>query len=1511
MRILAALALSLLATAAQAFTVTPSVLTESRCARSTSPAERYTTCSTNSDCGTQGLCVSGLLRNPYRGFHRKGGCTPDEGGGWSPTSTSSQVSFLNGQFNQGRTLAYGRISLQGFAGTDTISSSFLSTLNARLDEMPGTGVRAILRFRYDTGANISKARIKAHMTQILDVVEDHPDAVALLEAGFFGNFGEWHSWSSIDTSSTTAGDANVTELSDHIFAQLQSSSSMGSQIPVAFRYPDHMRMFMDRNPSTSLSDDPDSYITAAEAFNNTNRARTFHHNDCIGYNANDRGTYTQPTACPDSGVFHDCCNTNTNCDDRVFLRNQTDYSGTSGEACAYESASSIDCSNVLPQMVLNNWWEIEDCWDQGRISLNFWQSDGCMDEIAKYLGYYYILTSATFPNTIQSPGTASVSLTMRNDGFARAYHQRTMYIVLDSGTARRNIPLSADFRKLFAPGGGATGTLATITETITIPSGMPSGTYTVALWLPDFAPSLKHTSNGGTLSSLPDEVKYSVRLGNASIWNSTGGYHTLGTTTLGTVDACDTNAECEETPNEVCTTDTCNNPAAENSTCSRVNNTGSCTTQDGQFCNGTDTCVGGKCDGHTGNPCSGSTPTCNESSDTCTGSGDCTTNSDCNDGNGCTTDLCSGSSVLQQLPSGRIALSSDGNKHDCDDIFASAVSTALIAASGNASKVVYYGHSDHHWDSYGGENCNGNMSGAAREAALGQSTQGIMDLWGGFNSGIVHNCTQDSSGTTCDASCQACVDALETQIEASTSSNRLYIVAAGPMDIVGRAMNEAASGRGFVTLISHSTWNEDHSDNPDAGESPQHSGWTWNEMKAAFTTSTYIDLPDQNCCLNSVNWSFYDTAWNDSTDPRLNALWDQGQEARDTGSGGIDWPDFSDAGMVYWLLTGMSSTGNGSCSSTDKSGCAGAARRFSPQEAVDAFTGASCTNPNNTAVCSDGLFCNGADTCSGGGCNSHAGNPCAPDTCREVDDQCIVDECDSDGQCADTNVCTTNTCVNPDGADSICTQTNNTAACNDGLFCTLTDTCNGAGACVGSGAKCATGEVCLEATDECVVDECNTDGDCTDSNDCTTDTCTNAGASNSTCNNVNNTEACDDGLFCNGDDTCEMGSCGIHAGNPCPLATTCVELTDTCDSTGVDACDTNADCQEVPDEACTTDVCLNPALETSTCDRTNNTDACDDDLDCNGTDTCSGGTCSSHTGDPCGALECVEDWNSVEGTSCHEVGTPRIDEPRIVEYCTEVAGQDTRFNVTVGTQSNRGILLFAAFDGVGNPRCTAAASTPPTATLGGVAMDRKVYFGVEAVFPGYQLCYSFWYMDDPPVGTSEIAVHWPHSVSIAAAIVVPVYNVMTDDAKWFSAACGGDQIPTGGGADATMSSFSGNDLVFGFVASDKLVEHSDTNGSDITFPVQIANASCGQENIEPQIAIGVQLGEFDPDNHPQTEDFVFYDSRDITVLTQFVCDFMYVGNPLPFNTTTTTTTTLPANNPGGTQLKGVAKCKIK
>jgi hypothetical protein len=78
----------------------------------------------------------------------------------------------------------------------------------------------------------------------------------------------------------------------------------------------------------------------------------------------------------------------------------------------------------------------------------------------------------------------------------------------------------------------------------------------------------------------------------------------------------------------------------------------------------------------------------------------------------------------------------------------------------------------------------------------------------------------------------------------------------------------------------------------------------------------------------------------------------------------------------------------------------------------------------------------------------------------------LAEPCLVDGDCNDNNVCTDDTCNVGTGN---CIFTPNSNACDDGLFCTLSDQCSG-GACVGSGDPCDVSQVCDEETDMCYDD---------------------------------------------------------------------------------------------------------------------------------------------------------------------------------------------------------------------------------------------------------------------------------------------------------------------------------------------------------------------------------------------------------------------------------------------------------
>ena len=224
-----------------------------------------------------------------------------------------------------------------------------------------------------------------------------------------------------------------------------------------------------------------------------------------------------------------------------------------------------------------------------------------------------------------------------------------------------------------------------------------------------------------------------------------------------------------------------------------------------------------------------------------------------------------------------------------------------------------------------------------------------------------------------------------------------------------------------------------------------------------------------------------------------------------------------------------------------------------------------CTHPNNTAPCDDGIFCNGTDTCGGGTCHVHSGDPCTGEctsTCNEATESCFDPAgtaCASDG-----NPCTDDRC---DGTGT-CTHPENTAPCDDGFFCNGPETCSGGACTVHAGDPCAGGADCADSCDEAADDCLSPAGTpcASDGNVCTDDRCNGSG----TCTHPNNTAPCNDGFFCNGADTCSGGTCKIHAGDPCggapQCANTCNEAADNCFTPSGSACNDDGN-------ACTSDTC--------------------------------------------------------------------------------------------------------------------------------------------------------------------------------------------------------------------------------------------------------------------------------------------------------------------------------------------------
>jgi trimeric autotransporter adhesin len=214
--------------------------------------------------------------------------------------------------------------------------------------------------------------------------------------------------------------------------------------------------------------------------------------------------------------------------------------------------------------------------------------------------------------------------------------------------------------------------------------------------------------------------------------------------------------------------------------------------------------------------------------------------------------------------------------------------------------------------------------------------------------------------------------------------------------------------------------------------------------------------------------------------------------------------------------------------------------------------------------CDDGATVNG-DCCSSTCQFETGGGPCADDG-----NPCTNDQCDGAGGCA---------------------HPNNSAPCNDNVFCNGADLCGGGTCSQHPGDPCPGPDL---------------DGDCAESCDETNDLCT---------GNDPNGSACNDSEFCNGPDLCSGGTCTVHTGDPCP---------------GSDA---DSDCSESCDEA----------LDDCNADDGDGA-ACIDGVFCNGADTCSAGSCDDHAGNPCiGGPACADNCNEALVTCNEPAGTPCDD----------------------------------------------------------------------------------------------------------------------------------------------------------------------------------------------------------------------------------------------------------------------------
>ena len=244
-------------------------------------------------------------------------------------------------------------------------------------------------------------------------------------------------------------------------------------------------------------------------------------------------------------------------------------------------------------------------------------------------------------------------------------------------------------------------------------------------------------------------------------------------------------------------------------------------------------------------------------------------------------------------PQGRVAIVADGNSPDPDDIGATAVMLGLLQANQLNERLVHLSHS-----------CDLKPSkriSTEDEKRRQQKLQQICDegiaRFGPFKNLAAHfNCRTQR---------QAAIDDLGDAIDQSTASDPLWILAAGEPDIIGFALKIADPQKTkWVHVISH------HPANDNSGDF-----FKWQQI-LDFGVQEH-QIGDQNIGLQSKI-----SAWNwakTHADPNMQWIWQQLSYAEQDGVVKFQTNKFdcSDAGLLYWWITGANQNGNRNATPTD------------------------------------------------------------------------------------------------------------------------------------------------------------------------------------------------------------------------------------------------------------------------------------------------------------------------------------------------------------------------------------------------------------------------------------------------------------------------------------------------------------------------------------------------------------------------------------------------------------------
>ena len=416
--------------------------------------------------------TSEIFANPERGFYKHYDFLSSSA---SPLSVSA---LKAARVENNITLFYTGHYLTEFVKSD-ISDKYLDLVRKNMQALRDAGAKCILRFAY-TNSQSKKPYdaepkwVARHIEQLKPILQEYSDVILVFQSGFIGVWGEGYYTDNFVFDPQTPEEHKLRK--EVIDAMLDA---IPADRQVALRTP----MFKRNMYATSYTDT----LTLATAYDGSAKARICAFNDCFGASADDYGTFIGK-------------------DTREYWRKETRYTLMGGETCGL--SDYCKCKQSIKDCEDFHWTYMNSGYNAD--VLNRWESDGCMNEVKRRLGYRLSLVDVATSKTAAAGEYYRVKMNVKNSGFAAPANPRHIELVLVDGNGKKTVYefKDVDMRYWFA------NETVTVDKVIALPKDA-SGNCTLYLNMPD------------PKATLHDNPLFSIRLANDGVWNEKTGYNKI------------------------------------------------------------------------------------------------------------------------------------------------------------------------------------------------------------------------------------------------------------------------------------------------------------------------------------------------------------------------------------------------------------------------------------------------------------------------------------------------------------------------------------------------------------------------------------------------------------------------------------------------------------------------------------------------------------------------------------------------------------------------------------------------------------------------------------------------------------------------------------------------------------------------------------------------------------------------------------------------------------------------